>query len=157
MNTMKTSPAGLKFLEDNEGRRLTVYRDVAGLATVGVGHLVLLTDFLQVGDRISQALCDDFLEKDVSRCEQAINIGVTVPITSNQFDALVSLCFNIGVVGFLASTVLRDLNAGLIADEKRAFELWDKDVQAGVKVVDAALLARRDREVALFMTPDADS
>lgn len=154
---MKTSPAGIKFLEANEGVLLVVYRDVSGIPTVGCGHVVRLSDYLNVGDQITQAQCDAFLAADVARCESAINGAVTVPITQNQFDALVSLCFNTGVGGFLASTVLRDLNAGLIADEKRAFELWDKDVENGVKVVDAALLARRDREIALFLTPDADS
>jgi lysozyme len=148
---MNLSANGRAFLEQQEGVRLTVYLDVSGIATVGCGHVVLPEDGLSVGDSITQAQCDAFLAHDVAKCEAAINGAVTVPLTQNQFDALVSLTFNIGVGGFLSSTVLRDLNAGNITDETRAFDLWDKDVQGGAKVVDAALLARRDREVALFM------
>ncbi len=151
---MNLSAAGVKFLESCEGVVLRVYRDVSGIPTCGVGHVVLPEDGLSVGDPITQAQCDAFLTHDVGKCEAAINGSVTVPLTQNQFDALVSLTFNIGVGGFLSSTVLHDLNAGNIADERRAFELWDKDSRNGVLVVDAALLARRDREVALFMSPD---
>lgn len=157
---MKTSANGLRFLEANEGRRLDVYLDVAGIPTVGVGHRVLPADQLKVGDVIDEARCMHLLAGDVARVEAAINKTLCLDlrirtITQNEFDALVSLGFNIGVVGLQTSTVMRDLVAGNIDDEKRAFELWDKDVQNGVKVVDAALLARRDREVALFLTPDA--
>lgn len=151
---MRTSTAGLAFLEQNEGRVLRVYRDVCGILTCGVGHVVLPEDALALGDSITEAQCEAFLARDVSKSENAINGAVRVPISQNAFDALVSFTFNIGVAGFLSSTVLRDLNAGNIDDEKRAFELWDKDVRGGRKVIDAELLARRDREVALFLTPD---
>lgn len=130
---------------------LHVYRDVSGIPTCGCGHVLTPDDELMVGENITQAQCDAFLAHDVAKCEAAINSAVTMPLTQNQFDALVSLAFNIGVGGFLSSTVLRDLNSGNITDVTRAFELWDKDVQNGAKVVDDALLARRDREVALFM------
>ena len=153
---MKTSPAGLKFLEQNEGVVLKVYNDSCKIPTCGVGHVVLPGDGLQLGDPITQEQCDAFLAHDVAKCENAINGAVQVPITQNQFDAMVSLTFNIGVGGILQSTVLHDFNDGNLDDEKRAFEMWDKDTKNGVKVVDAALLARRDREVALFLTPDAD-
>lgn len=151
---MRTSTNGIKFLEANEGMVLRVYRDVVGIPTCGVGHVLLPGDGLHVGDPISQAQCDAFLARDVAKCEDAINGAVKVPLTQNQFDALVSLAFNIGVAGFLGSTVLRYLNAGNFAGETGAFEMWDKDTRNGVKIVDAALLARRDREAALFHTPD---
>jgi len=152
---MMTSEAGLKFLEGNEGRVLRVYKDVSGILTCGVGHVVRPEDHLALGQSISEELCEMFLREDVGKAEEAISAAVGVPMTQNQFDALVSLTFNIGVHGFRISSVLKDLNAGNISDEKRAFELWDKDLQHGRLMVDNELLRRRDREVALFMAPDA--
>jgi lysozyme len=151
---VKTSPNGLHCLGQEEGRVLRVYLDSCKIPTCGVGHVVLPGDGLHVGDPITPEQCDAFLAHDVGKCEAAINAAVKVPMTQNQFDAMVSLAFNIGVWGFLHSSVLADLNAGNLTDEKRAFELWDKDVQNGKLVVDAALLARRDREVTLFLTSD---
>jgi lysozyme len=151
---MRTSPDGIAFLERNEGERLDAYLDEAKILTVGVGHVVLPTDHLVLGQLIDQAECDALLTSDLAKCERVITASVLTPLTQNMFDALVSLTFNIGCAGFLSSTVLKDINAGLVIDVKRAFELWDKDVQAGVKVVSYGLLARRDREVALFLAPD---
>lgn len=153
---MKTSQNGLQFVEQNEGRVLHVYLDSCKIPTCGVGHVVLPADGLKLGDLITEEQCEAFLAHDVGKCEAAINGAVKVDMTQNQFDALVSLSFNIGVGGFLSSTVLRDLNAGNLDDEQRAFELWDKDTKNGKLVVDTALLARRDREFALFMTPDEE-
>jgi lysozyme len=154
---MRTSQSGLQFLEQQEGRVLRVYRDVAGIPTCGVGHVVLTGDNLVVGEPITPAQCDAFLAHDVGHAENAINSNVRVAISQNAFDALVSFTFNIGVGGFISSSVLKDLNAGNLDDLKHAFELWDKDVQGGHLVVDTALLGRRDREFALFMTPDMPS
>jgi lysozyme len=154
---MMTSEAGLRFLEQNEGRILRVYKDASGILTCGVGHVVRPEDHLAFGESISEELCEMFLREDVGKAEDAISAAVEVELTQNQFDALVSLTFNIGVHGFQHSSVLRDVNSGNLSDEKRAFELWDKDMKHGQLVVDPALLERRDREVALFFTPDAES
>jgi lysozyme len=150
---MKTSPNGLRFLESNEGRVLHVYPDSCRIPTVGVGHVVTPADGLHMGDPITEAQCQAFLAHDVEKCEAEIN-SFGLALTQNQFDALVSLSFNIGVAGLASSTVVADLKVGNIADERRAFEMWDKDTKNGKLVVDNDLLARRDREVALFLTPD---
>lgn len=150
------SPAGRAFLEAREGVVLRWYRDVAGVLTCGVGHAWRPEDgTVNEGDPITQEQCDALLAHDVEACELAINNNVVPELTQNQFDALVSLVFNIGVGAFEASTVLRIINGSTEMPVEQAWELWDKDVQGGVKVTDPALLARRKREYALFMTPDA--
>jgi lysozyme len=154
---VNTSQAGLAFLEGNEGRVLRVYTDVAGIPTAGVGHVVLPEDGLKLGDPITEAQCEAFLARDVAKCEAAIAAHVTRALTQNECDALVSLIFNIGVGAFATSTVLRVINGSTEMPLAEAWELWDKDVQGGAKAVDAALLARRKRELALYLTPDAPS
>lgn len=152
---MKTSPNGLRRLEQEEGRVLHVYLDSCKIPTVGVGHVVRPSDGLKLGDTINEDRCESLLAGDVGAEENAVNGALTVRVTQNQFDALISLAFNIGGGAIVHSTVIADLNAGNLGDEKRAFELWDKDTKNGKLVVDEELLARRDREFALFMTPDA--
>lgn len=90
-NTMKEA------LAEEEGVRLTVYRDVAGYPTVGVGHLVRPADGLKVGDRISYDEALDFLEKDLQRAEQGVKRLVgDLPLYQHEFDALVDLVYNVG-------------------------------------------------------------
>lgn len=152
---MNLSPRGLAFLEREEGIRLDVYPDEAGIPTVGMGHVVRPEDGLQLGDTITQAQCDAFAERDVWRVVDAINAAAAqhgVTLTQSQFDALVSLAFNIGIAGFLGSTVWHDVIVWNLDDERRAFEMWDKVMKDGHKVVSPGLLARRDREVALFLS-----
>jgi lysozyme len=153
---MNLSPAGRAFLEAREGVVLRWYRDVAGILTCGCGHAWRRGDGpVTEGDAITQEYCDALLAEDVSECELAINNNVVPELTRNQFDALVSLIFNIGVGAFEASTVLRVINGSREMPLADAWELWDKDVQNGAKITDPALLARRKLEVALYLTPDA--
>jgi lysozyme len=151
------SPSGRAFLEAREGVVLHWYRDVAGVLTCGVGHAWVPGESVfepHEGDPITQAQCDAFLAHDVSKCEEAINAHIPPSCSQNQFDALVSLVFNIGVGAFEASTVLRIINGSTEMPLEQAWELWDKDVQGGAKIVDPWLLARRKLEVALYLTPD---
>lgn len=128
---MKTSHTGITAIEGREGIRFTVYLDSKRLPTVGVGHLVLKSDNLKVGDKITQEQCDAFLEKDLSIAENAINNLVHIPLSQNQFDALVSFVINIGTgkKGFAGSTVLRDLNKKDFAGAANALMLWVKPIE----------------------------
>ena len=132
------------------------YRDAAGVLTCGVGHAWRPEDGpVREGDPITEDQCEAFLAQNVGACEDAINNHVIPELTQNQFDALVSLAFNIGVSGFESSTVLRVINGSTEMPLEQAWELWDKDVQGGAKVTEQGLLARRKLEVALYLTPDA--
>ncbi|WAT17994.1 lysozyme [Aurantiacibacter sp. MUD11] len=84
-------------LAEEEGVRLTVYRDAAGYPTVGVGHLVQPEDRLSVGDRISYDRALDFLEQDLATAEAAVRRLVgALPLFQHEFDALVDLVYNVG-------------------------------------------------------------
>jgi lysozyme len=104
---MRISQNGLDLIKQHESFSPTVYICPAGKPTVGFGHVVLPNESFT---RISEQEAEDLLCKDVSIAENCINNAVKVPITQNQFDALVSFVFNVGCAAFLKSTLLRKLN-----------------------------------------------
>jgi lysozyme len=81
--------------------------------------------------------------------------AVTVPLTPGQFDALVSIVFNIGTGAFRRSTLLKKLNRRMYADAANEFLRWDKVTNpvTGAKEVSAGLVKRRQAERALFLSP----
>ncbi len=92
-----TSDAFKQALIEEEGVRRTVYRDVAGYPTVGVGHLIRAGDNLRVGDRVSYDRVLDFLEDDLAIAEDGVRRLVGhLPIYQHEFDALVDLVYNVG-------------------------------------------------------------
>lgn len=94
---LKVSDTMKEALAEEEGVRLTVYRDVAGYPTVGVGHLLTPEDGLSVGDRISYDQAIEFLEKDLEKAEEGVKRLVgDLPIYQHEFDALVDLVYNVG-------------------------------------------------------------
>ncbi len=100
-------------LAEEEGVRLTVYRDVAGYPTVGVGHLVRPEDGLRVGDRITYDQALDFLEADLRRAEQGVKRLVgDLPLYQHEFDALVDLVYNVGE-GNVSEDQSPNLNAAI--------------------------------------------
>jgi GH24 family phage-related lysozyme (muramidase) len=105
----------LQSMIEEEGARQTVYRDVAGYPTVGVGHLITSSDNLQVGDRISKDQVLEFLERDLAQAEQAVRRMVgDLPLLQNEYDALVDLAFNVGE-GNLSPERSPELNAAIAA------------------------------------------
>lgn len=140
---MEINPSGLALIRRFEGCSLTCYKDIRGLATVGVGHR---TD-LPIGATITQDEADAFLTQDVANTVKALNSLIKMDLTSNQFSALVSLAYNIGVTAFAGSTLLKVLNAGGIQKVADQIERWDE--VDGV-VVDG-LWRRRAAERALYL------
>ena len=145
---MRMSAKGLERLISEEGLRLDPYNDSAGHATVGVGHLIHHGPVTQAdkakyaGFTRTDALA--LLAKDVMPREQFVDDVVKVPLSQNEFDALVSLAFNIGTGAFADSTVLRKLNAGKRDEAADAFRMW---IKGG-----AGLKNRRERERELFLS-----
>lgn len=94
---LKASEAFKEALAEEEGVRLTVYRDVAGYPTVGVGHLIRPADGLKVGDRITYEEALEFLEQDLKTAERGVQRLVgDLSLYQHEFDALVDLVYNVG-------------------------------------------------------------
>jgi len=91
---------------------------------------------------ISQEQADEFLAADLAPAERAVNRAIHCQMTQNQFDAMVSLSFNIGTHAFETSSVVRLLNEGQTAAAASAFLLWDKP---------AVLVERRHAERDQFL------
>ncbi len=152
---MKISDNGIDFIKNEEGLRLTAYLDSAGVWTIGYGH----TGGVVAGSTISLAQAEIFLREDISVFEDIINREVKVPLNQNQFDALLSLVFNVGPgkekvkSGLITlkdgrpSTLLRSLNDGLYREAANSFNSW---VYAG-GVILKGLVKRRERERTLFL------
>ena len=144
---MKLSDNGLSLLERREGVRLKPYLDAAGKPTIGYGHLILPGENFSAG--ISEAQARELLRVDTEKAQKAVRDAVSHPLNQNQFDALVSLAFNIGANAFRGSTLVKLLNQGYVAAAAEQILAWK---YAGGKPV---LLARRQAEKAQFETPAA--
>ena len=142
---MKTSQAGVDFIKFREGVRLNAYKDSAGRMTIGYGHLILPGEHLESG--IQESRAERLLILDLAVAEDAINRMVHAPLTQNQFDALVSLVFNIGTGAFHKSTLRSLLNIGNMTIAADEFLRWNK---ADGKVFEG-LINRRRAERELFL------
>ncbi|MDE1715762.1 lysozyme [Chromobacterium amazonense] len=140
---MKTSQNGIAIIQKFEGLRLTAYRDIVGVLTIGYGHT---GPDVTPGLTITQPRAVALLQQDLAKFEAGVSRLVKVPLSQNQFDALVSFSYNLGLGSLQNSTLLRLLNAGDYVGAAGQFILWDK---AGGKAV-PGLLARRTAEQALF-------
>lgn len=149
---MNVSPAGRAFIEQNEGCSLGAYLDVDGYS-IGYGHHGAgVTEGLQ----ITREQADTLLAHDLVWVEAAVMTAIAVPLTQCQFDALADFVYNEGAGALRTSTLARLINMGVKDPDriKMAFCMWDRVKGAGGDLVeDKALLARRQAEAALFLTP----
>ena len=138
---------GLAIIDKYEECRLEAYLPTPNdVPTIGWGH----TLGVKLGDTCTQAQADAWQLEDLEWAESVVATHATVPLTSNQFSALVSITYNIGATNFDSSTLLKDLNSADITDAAQQFLVWDR--QRGVRL--SGLDARRADEKALFETPD---
>jgi len=148
--TQKTSENGLGFIAKWEGCILHVYKDVAGLPTIGVGHLIKPGENFTT---ITKAEALELLAKDVSKCEEAIIKNIKVPLNQNQFDALVSWSFNCGTGVLKTSTLSKRLNEGFYDEVPNHLLNWSKATINGKSQTVKGLLNRRISEGQLWNTP----
>lgn len=139
---MKTSDNGIEFIKKHEGLRLKAYLCPAGKPTIGYGH----TEGVKPGQTITEEEAEQLLREDLIVVENEINKH-NLDINQNQFDALVSFVYNVGVGNFRTSTLLKkiktDPNDKTIANE---FKRW---VYSNGKKL-PGLAKRREEEAKLY-------
>lgn len=156
-DSLKTSNGGLEFISNWEGCILKPYKDIAGLRTIGIGHLIKPDENFPDGVSITKERALEILAEDVKLCEDAIKKNIKVPLNQNQFDALVSFGFNCGVGVYSNSGVAAALNAGRYSDVPTQLLNWSKAKINGVLQVVQGLYNRRKSEGQLFMKSAASS
>lgn len=145
-------PAGIQFIKDHEGLRLTAYYCPAGVLTIGWGHTGA---DVKPGLKISRARAEQLLAQDLATFGTGVAGKLRREANDNEFAAMVSLAFNIGAPAFAGSTVLKRFNAGDRDGAAAAFLMWKKmrDPATRRLVDDDGLEKRRIAERALFLTP----
>jgi lysozyme len=119
---MKTSYNGITLIKEFEGCRLKAYKDMVGVWTIGYGF----TKNVKAGDTLTKEQCEAKLLEELQEYEAAVLSSVRGEVTQAQFDAMVSLTWNIGISGFRKSTVLKAHLRGDYQAASRAFGLWNK-------------------------------
>ena len=147
------------FLIEVEGLNPSGYKDLGGVMTIGVGHVVLPNDpvlkrlGIEVTDHmyLTHQQCLDVLREDIQKAEYYLDRGLKVEVTQNEYDALISLIFNIGGTAFTKSTLLKVLNGGEKKNKVAEHFLHWKYVKS--KPV-SGLLYRRVAEATIFLGLD---
>lgn len=139
---MRASERCIEIIRRSEGLYLKAYVCPAGLWTIGYGH----TRGVKPGDVITRQQAEELLQSDLQEFEGCVKRAVTVPLTQNQFDALVSFTFNVGCKKFVTSTLLKKLNAGDYVGAAAEFDKWVRSNG----VVLPGLVRRRKAERELF-------
>lgn len=146
--TMRISEKGINLIKEFEGYRSSAYKCTSGVWTIGWGH----TKGVKEGDKITVAQAEKFLSSDIAKFEDYVNNVGFPNITQNQFDAIVSLAFNIGTGHFSAAkSTLYRLLANDCHNEKIITKWWICWRMSGGKV-QPGLVRRREAEIKLFFS-----
>jgi len=143
---MQISEEGKNLIKKFEGCELEAYKCAAGVWTIGYGHIKTAVE----GMKIDQATANELFDEEMGEYETYVNTAVTVPLSQNQFDALVSWVFNLGNGNLNASTMLKVINSGDHAGVPAQIKRWNK---AGGKVLEG-LIRRREAEALLYEGKD---
>jgi lysozyme len=148
---MNTSHNGKKLIQEFESFEGKPYLCSAGVPTIGFGSTIYLDGTkVKLSDReINKAEAENLFSKTLTKYEDAVNKSVAVPLTQNQFDACVSLCYNIGQRNFATSTLVKEINSGAPNETTSAqFLRWNK----AMGIVSAGLSRRRKAEQKLYLS-----
>lgn len=151
MSELRTSDAGLKLIKAYEGFRADSRKLSDGRWVIGYGHTKAAREGLKITEAEAQAILSEF---DLPPIEEALNELLLVPVSQNEFDALVSFAFNIGLSQFESSDVLASVNANNKLKAAWAMESWRKARVGQRDMVVDPLVRRRADEKALFLKTD---
>ncbi|HUY68255.1 MAG TPA: lysozyme [Alphaproteobacteria bacterium] len=140
--------AGVDLVKYYEGLHLVPYLCPSRVWTIGYGH----TRTVRAGMKITPEEADRFLDEDLRLTGRAVMRLVTVPLNDNQYAALVSFAFNVGIANFERSTLLRLLNRGWYEQVPAQLTRWNR---AGGEIL-GGLARRRAAEGQLWNRPVGD-
>lgn len=146
MTIRRIAAKGRALIKSYERLELIAYPCPAKKWTIGYGHTGA---DVKPGLRITAARAEEILSEDLDRFERAVSIAAPTA-SQNQFDALIALCFNIGVTNFNGSTLLKKHRAGDYSGARAEFARWNKATVDGKLVVLDGLTKRRAAEAALY-------
>lgn len=140
---VRVKSSTLALIYKMEGSMDQAYLDSAGHWTIGVGHKIKASEPHLLFARLSKREIEDLLRRDLEPCEQFLMTGVAYPLNQGQFDALMSLCHNIGLDNLARSSVVFHLNQFQEKSAANAFLNWNKPQE---------LTKRRREERRLFLS-----
>jgi lysozyme len=145
----QVNKAGIDLIKSFEGLYLKPYLDSVGVPTIGYGTIAYPDGTKVTIDdaEITEDQAVEYLTFEINEKAKGVTRYVTVPINDNQFAALVSFAYNLGLGSLQKSTLLKLLNAGDVSGAADEFLKWNK---AGGKVL-AGLTRRREAERSLFL------
>ena len=149
---LKLDDAGSALIKKWEGVKTRAYSDSAGIPTIGIGFIrytlgAKAGQKVRMGDTLTEAEIKAEFLNQVKTYEDGVRQAVRTELTQSQFNACVSLCYNIGVEAFAKSSVARLLNEHRYQAACNAFALWNK---AGGRVVQGLANRRADEQKEFF-------
>lgn len=136
---------GLALIKSFEGLRLDSYRCPAGIATIGYGHT---GPDVRIPMTITEERAEELLSGDLRRFRIGVDVMLEgIPTTDDQFSAMVSLAYNIGLGAFATSTLLKRHKGKNYTGAANAFLMW---VKAGGRTL-PGLVRRREAERKLYL------
>lgn len=140
---------GIDFIKKFEGKRNTSYQDVAGVWTVGYGHTAHVTPHMVIDDQEAESL----LKSDLQGFVKGVNDLLKSPTNQNQFNALVSFAYNLGLGNLKISNLLKFHNQRTYNLASMEFLKWNKAHVNGKLQEVQGLTNRRTAEKALYLKP----
>jgi len=153
---MKLTQAGIEEIKKSEGLRLEAYPDPGSRdgkpVTIGYGTTRINGKEIKLGTKITKGQAEEYLNADLAVFAKKVASLIKVKLNDNQFSALVSFAYNIGLDAFAKSTLLRLLNAGDYSSVPAQLRRWNKN---DGKVMQG-LINRRESEIKLWLKPSGD-